>query len=78
MTAAEDMGCKYSCCEVEVFMNFPLRETNSVVRETMCAACKILLGNPGNLDDFYWGLITGSLVPLGIKLHTVGDFMEIS
>ena len=35
---------------------------------------KSCLGNPEKLDDFHWGLIIGSFVPLGIKLHIAGDF----
>ena len=56
---------------------FPLRELNSVVREMPYTACKILLGNPEKFDDFYWGLITGSSVPLGIELHTARDYGNI-
>ena len=49
LTAAEDMECKSSCCEVE---EFPFREINSIVREMSCTACKILLGNLEKLNDF--------------------------
>ena len=51
---------------------FLLREINSVVREMSYTACKIPLGNPEKFDDFYWGVITGSFVPLGIKRHIAG------
>ena len=76
LTAVEDMECKYSCCEVEVLMNFRLEKKNSVVREIPCTSCKILLGNPEKFGDFYRGLITGSFIPPGIKLYMAGDFME--
>ena len=39
---------------------------------------KSCLGNSEKFGDFYRGLITGSFVPLGIRLHTVGNFMEIN
>ena len=32
-----------------------------------------MLGNSEQFGDFYWGLITGSFVLLGITLHTAGD-----
>ena len=60
-----------------------VREINSVVRETPCIACEILLGNPEKLGDFYRGVINWKFCSAGdvreldiIKLHTVGDFME--
>ena len=42
-----------------------------------CTACKILSGDPEKFGNFYWGVIIGSFIPLGIKLNIVGDFMEI-
>ena len=83
MTAAKDMEYKSSCCEVEVFDEFPFREINFVVRETPCIACEILLENPEKLGDFYWGVINWKFCSAWdvreldiIKLHIVGDFME--
>ena len=74
MSAAEDY--KSLCCEVWSADEFAFREMNFVVRKMPCTVWKIGLGNLKKLDDFYRRLIIGSFVPLGIKLHVVGNFME--
>ena len=74
LTAAWNVECKSSCLWSWSVDEFPLREINVVVREISCIACEIMLGNPKRFGDFYRGVITGSFVPLGIKLHTVGGF----
>ena len=55
-----------------------VREINYVVREMLCIACEILLGNPEKFGDLYQGVIIGSFIALEIKLHTAGDFIEIA
>ena len=78
LTVDEDMECKSSCLWNWSVDEFPLGEINYVVRETPCIACEILLGNPEKFGDFYRGVITGSFIPLGIKLRTMGDFYGIA
>ena len=65
-------ACKLICCIVEEnkFLtaageNKSLTVEDSTVRVMPYTSWGICLGNPENFDDFYWGLINGSLCSVG-------------